>query len=113
MRLRWPKTGTSVTKRANATRATLTDWAASLPAPVATFSLTSAALEIAPALAVALAPPPEALDGLLLGKPKNPAAAQVLVDHMLDYGVVYDLGAGQQLQATAGAAEVSPCAGAN
>lgn len=112
VRLQWPKTGAAVTKRANATRSALADWSAALPPPVAAFSATSAALEIAPALSAALAPPQDTLDGLLLGRPKNPAAVQALVDHMLDYGVVYDLGAGQRLQGAPVGAEETPCDGA-
>lgn len=73
----------------------------------------SAALEIAPALAAALAPPQDTLDGLLLGKPKNPAAVQAVVDHMLDYGVVYDIGAGQRLQGVPVGFEEPPCDGAH
>jgi hypothetical protein len=98
VRVYWPKTGTAITKRANATRCVLADWMTSLSAPVVTFSMKSASLELAPTISAALAPPQGAYDGLLLGKPKNPAAVQALVDNMLDYGVAYDLGNGQRLQ---------------
>eukprot|EP00892_Ulva_mutabilis_P008222 jgi/Ulvmu1/5772/UM025_0026.1 len=93
VRLRWPKQAPAAAKRCAAARATVTDWAASLPPNAATFSLPYASLLLAPALATVLSPPPETLNGLLLGK--GPAAAtERLVSLMLDYRIVYDLGQG-------------------
>lgn len=80
-------------RRAAAARATVADWAAALPPRCATFSLAYAALHLAPAVAAALSPPPDSLNGLLLGT-GPPAVAERLLALMLDYGVTYDLGRG-------------------
>lgn len=71
----------------------MSDWAAALPPRCATFSLPFAALHLAPAIAAVLSPPPDTLSGLLLGT--GPAAAtERLLQLMLDYRIVYDLGRG-------------------
>jgi len=91
VRLRWPKHAPAVAKRCAAARAAVTDWTAKLPPRCATFSLPYAAMLLAPAIAAVLSPPPDTLNGLLLGT--GPAGAtERLVQLMLDYRVVYDIG---------------------
>lgn len=93
-RLRWPKAGAAAAKREAYNRALLSDWLSATAAPVATFSLREAALQRAPALVAALSPPPEALDGVLLGGEAAAGVVSRLVALVDMYGVTYDIGGG-------------------
>ena len=93
-RLRWPKAAAAAAKREAYNRALLSDWLAAATPAAVTFSLPEAALLRAPALVAALSPPPQALDGLLLGGDAAASVAARLIGLLDAYGVTYDIGSG-------------------